>query len=182
MVKWLTKKLTAYILLILLVGLVLVDYALYKSWVVKESAKNRAAVATKQAEIDLLASEVDWLANIPESATKSDKIRLRSVAETMMFFARDLKKEQANFAVTISKVAVTGEASNSIVELSTRLITIDGQSYIPIDLFGTYIVLDDFKRFIEDFTLRGVAVRKLKIAEGNTFELSILMPVSLSQP
>lgn len=166
----------------MLVGLVLVDYSLYKSWVVKESSKNRAAVATKQAEIDLLASEVSWLVNIPENATKSDKIRLRSVAETMMFFARDLKKEQANFAVTISKVAVAGEASNSIVELSTRVITIDGQPYIPIDLFGTYIVLDDFKGFVEDFILRGIAVRKLKIAEGNTFELSMLMPVSLSPP
>ena len=85
-----------------------------------------------------------------------------------------------HFAVTVSKAAVAGEASNSIVDLSTRVIAIDGQQYIPIDLFGTYIVLDDFEDFIDDFILRGIAVRKLKIGEGNSFELSLFVPVLLS--
>lgn len=133
----------------------------------------------KQAEIDLLASEIAWLEQIPEESVKSKPVKTRSIAEAMMFFARDLKREHVNYSVKLDKVAVAGEASNSIVDLTSRLVVIDNQRYIPIDTSGSYLRLDGFKSFIDDFIVEGVLVRKLKIGESGGFELSILVPVSV---
>lgn len=161
----------------LLVVLILVDFSIYKAVITKESKKNAAIEATKQAELDLLSSEIAWLNKVSSNNLAADNVQIKEISQALMFFSRDLKIRQVDFAMTFHKVAVSGEASNAIVDLTSRIVTINNQSYMPVDLSGKFTTLLDLELFVKDCIKQGYLVRKLSIQEGKIIDLSLFLPV-----
>lgn len=138
-------------------------------------------LAIQTAKNDLLASEISWLQNVSDSNISSELGVLKNASDTMMMFARDMKLKQANFGITITKLAVAGEASNSIVDIKNRITLINNVSYVPVDLMGNYTMITDLHGFSDWLIKQGMLVRKLKISDSYSFEMILFMPVEVSQ-
>jgi hypothetical protein len=160
-----------------LVVLILVNGSLYKKWISDAGVAHNKTLAIQVAKSDLLASEIAWLDNIPDTNIVSEAVQLRTASDTMMMFARDMKLKQANFGITITKLAVAGEASNSIVEINNRVTQINGVRYVPVDFMGNYTMITDLQAFSDWLIQQGMLVRKLKINDSYNFEMVLFMPV-----
>lgn len=166
----------------MLVGLILVDSAYYKKSIVELTKSNKATERAQQAKNNLLQSEVDWLKAIDESKNvRTNNVWNFEVNKTLMQFARDIKYQQDSFGIKVSRLVVSGEASNSIVDVSNRLIVLDSVSYIPVDIGGTYLYLPDLTAYVKTLIKEGILVRKLNIGNALTFQMTIYIPTKTQQ-
>jgi hypothetical protein len=152
--------------------------SLYKEWIVNANKKNASSLASEQSKLDLMTAERDWLINVDSTNIRSDVHDLKGVNDTLITFARDLKLKKDGFGISIAKMVVAGEANNSIVEISNRIIVINGIQYIPIDIFGGYTLLNDVQQFINWMIANGYLLRSIKMTENFGFELSTFIPTS----